>query len=447
MQDIRQWQMLFAILVAATIHTVAITVYMALTNPLEIEKILPPIILLRSPPPPPAPIPPQAQPQAADKPQYAPAFDPDLPSITLYEPAEPEPAPLDLTQLEVPVVEPVPEVEPEPKPQPLDLTQFEVPVTEPVPVPQRKPPPPRVAKTPAPPPPASQRSAPSAAPASAAVHWPERVDLLTTAQQRQLLTEYYVDDKSKWDPAFTSRDDAIRYLDMGFIDPSAPQDYIVLEDNPAYLAPGVDPHEGPLTMQELEETLARLVAAGTKRFIGRDASSVFNLSYAERQAILKAHYADDPRWAIGVIDTRAPDNSGVYGLASSETDVSETSPLTVQELNETLARLVKWGTMPIIGRKVASVADLADGERQAILENYYGKDPRWQVGVIDTAAPPDYLEAMDPQNEAGAGSEFFETASPRTIRERDAALREMLEKKLKEQKARDAGQSAPAPAR
>jgi hypothetical protein len=449
MDDIRQWHVMFAILVAATIHTVAVTLYLAFVRPAASPILPPPLIFLRSPPPPAVTLPPEiATPPDADIPPIAaPAYDPDLPSVTLRraeEPPPPEPVvekkppePLDLTQFEV---------LPPRKPEPLDLTQFEVlPPDKPVPVPKAKLAPPQIAAAPVPQPaPLARRealaaktpnlSAAKGAPLPSGIRWPEKVEDLTPAQKHQLLTEYYVDDKSNWEPWHRNRDDAWRRLDLGFVDPTAPPDFVDLEERLDLRPPNWDPHEGPRTGQELEETLRKLVAAGTRRMLGVDVASVNALTYAQRQKLLRTHYKDDPRWAIGIVDPTAPpdfiDLEERQDLRPLNWDPHE-GPLTVQDLNAALEKLVQLGTQQFIGRTVRSAKELSYGERQIILEKYYGKDPRWQIGIIDPTVPPDLLDLGERQDVSGGG--YIEEESPLTVQEVEETLKKMLTRKLEEQ--------------
>ncbi len=51
---------------------------------------------------------------------------------------------------------------------------------------------------------------------------------------------------------------------------------------------------------------------------------------------------------------------------------------------------------PMIGRDVASVKDLRYSERQKLLKKHYAKDPRWAIGVVDPKAGPDQVDLADP---------------------------------------------------
>jgi len=453
MDDIRQWHMMFAILVAATIHTLAVTLYLAFVRPPAKPLLPPPVIFLRSPPPPAVTLPPEitTPPDADIPPVAAPAYDPDLPAVTLRraeEPPPPEPLvekkplePLDLTQFEV-----------LPPPEPLDLPQLEVlPPDEPVPVPQAKPAPPPVAAAPVPrPAPLARREALNAPPTGATsaqsspsagtVRWPEKVEDLSPVQKQQLLNEYYIDDKSNWKDWYETRDDAVRGLNMGFVDTTAPPDFVDLEERLDLQPPDWDPHEGPLTVQELEETLKKLVASGLEKVLGRKIDRVSALTYAERQRLLQAYYKDDPRWAIGIVDPNAPpdfiDLEERPDLQPPDWDPHE-GPLTVQYLNATLEKLVKLGAQYMIGRDVRAARDLTYGERQVILEKYFGKDPRWQIGVIDPTAPLDEIELQNERKDLRP-AEWDPHESPRTIQEMEQTLHKMLDRKLEDQKARDA---------
>jgi hypothetical protein len=465
MDDIQQRHVLLAVLAAATVHAVVMTVYLAMLHPVRPPPQRPPLILLQSPPPPPAALPekpqePSAlQPTTPAKPIEAPAYDPALPSVTLRK-AEETPVMEEFETIITPLPEPAPPPKPEPvpAPKPLDLTQFEIPQIEAVPVPRPKPAPPRTrTSATAPVPGAAPRSAANtgeattrAATASASsggtgkstsgVPWPRSVELLSPDQKQQLLTEYYVEDKSHWQDWYETRDDAWRHLDQGFVDPTAPPDEIDLQDpsNAHLRPPNWDPNEGPLTVQELEETLKKLVAAGTKALLGRDVASVKDLRYSERQKLLKKHYAKDPRWAIGVVDPKAgPDQIDLADPAYAADrplnwDPNE-GPLTVQELEATLEKLVQLGTQPFIGRKVHSVRELTYGERQDILHRYYKDDPRWQIGVVDPKVPPDKIDLADPGYAAERPANYDRFEAPLTIQEVDKTLHEMLDKKLRAQ--------------
>lgn len=460
MDDIRQWHLMFAILVAATIHTVAMTLYLSLVRAPAKPVLPPPIVFLQSPPPPAVTLPPEPQtpPDADIPPIEAPAYDPDLPSVTLRRAEEPPPpAPLTIVEPEpIPLPEPIPE--PQLKPEPLDLTQFEdLPPDEPIPVPKAKPAPPQIAAVPVPPAVSRARrnapniaainartGTPSGSPSTttAEFRWPEKVEDLSPTLKQQLLTEYYVDDKSNWEPWYESRDDAWRRLNMGFFDPTAPLDHIDLQDpsNQARRPPNWDPNEGPLTVQDLEETLKTLVAAGTMALLGRDVKAVKDLRYAERQKLLKRHYADDPRWAIGIVDPKAqPDHidmdDNVVGRPLNWNP--HEGPLTVQELEATLEKLVALGTTPFIGRNVRSAKELTYGERQDILERYYGKDPRWKIGIIDPTVPPDHIDIGDPSHQHVRPTGWDREESPYSIQEIEETLKKMLDRKLKEQGAPD----------
>lgn len=467
MDDIQQRHVFLAVLAAATVHAVAMTVYLSAQRPATPPPLRPPIMLLRSPPPPAAalpeapPAPRVAQEPAPPEPVRAPAYDPDLPSVTLRKPPE-TPVMEEFETVITPLPEPTPppkaDPEPLPEPKPVDLTQFEVPPAPPVPVPRPKPAPPRTrtAAT-APVPKASPRPARESGPADATassatgsptvsagpagtgagnvgIVWPHSVEQLTEPQKQQLLTEYYVDDKSHWEPWHETREDALRRLQMGFVDPKAEMDEIDYADPAnAYLRPpGWDPHDGPLTVQELEETLKKLVAADTKSVIGRDVKSVSDLRYSERQKLLKKHYAKDPRWKIGVVDPKAPIDEIELADPSRAADRPlnwdpHEGPLTVQDLQATLEKFVQLGTQHIIGRNVRSVRELTYGERQDILRRYYKDDPRWKIGVVDTQAGDDLIDK---------GMDAYLRESPLTIQEVDKTLREMLDRKLRQQDGR-----------
>lgn len=457
MDDIRNRHILLAVLAAATVHAVAMTVYLSRLH-LSVPPLpsRPPVILLQSPPPPAAVLPetpPDAsalQSMANTKPIEAPPYDPDLPSVTFLKPQETpvmEEFETVITPLPEPAPPPKPEPAPQPEPKPVDLTQFEVPQIEPVPVPPPKPARPRTQTAVKPVPRTSPRPAaangpgvntaatapPGTGTGAAGVPWPRRVEQLSATQRKELLTEYYVDDKSHWEPWHETREDAIRRLNMGFVDPTAPLDEIDLADpSNAYLRPpDWDPNEGPLTVQELEETLKKLVAAGTKAVIGRDVGSVDDLRYSERQKLLKKHYAKDPRWRIGVVDPKASLDEIELADPSRQADRPlswdpHEGPLTVQELEATLEKLVALGTMHIIGRNVHTVRELTYGEKQDILRRYYKDDPRWAIGVVDTSAPLDNLNPKEMK---------FLRDTALTIQEVEETLRKMLDKKLREQDA------------
>jgi hypothetical protein len=306
-----------------------------------------------------------------------------------------------------------------------------------VPVPRPKPAPPAVAAAPAAPPkPAAstQTQAPAATLPSGRklARWPRRVEELSPTQQRRLLEEHYIDNKANWQPWYQSRDDAWRRLNMGFANPKAPYDIIdmIEPSRRDLLPPGFDINVGPLTVQEGEAALKEMIAAGTKAIIGRDVKSINNLSFRERDVLLKKHFGDDPRWMIGFVDPKAKKD---YLEQEAESKIAEAigmthAPLTVQEIEETLDRLVALGTGHVIGRNVETADELNDGERDALLRKYYENDPRWARGIIDPTVPLDHL---DPAMIKPAG--WDENEAVLTIQEVEETLRKMLEQKLREQ--------------
>jgi hypothetical protein len=192
----------------------------------------------------------------------------------------------------------------------------------------------------------------------------------------------------------------------------------------------------------LEETLKKMVAAGTKAIIGRDVASVKDLRYSERQKMLRKHYAKDPRWKIGVVDPKAgPDHIDLADPAyQADRPLNwnpHEGPLTVQELEATLEKLVQLGTQPFIGRKVHTVRELTYEERQDILHRYYADDPRWKIGVVDPKAGDDLI-AKDAD-----GLTAYLRETPLTVQEVDETLHKLLDKKLRAQDGR--GLDAPLP--
>jgi hypothetical protein len=439
MDDIRQWHIGVAILVAAAIHALSTGLYLSLLRPAP-TPTLPPPLIVRLPPPAPAP----------------PAIQQELPAVAMPQPAPPPvPVPLPAPMPALPTValpeteEPPPAVEPEPvpTPQPLDLTQFDLPEVATVPVPRPKPAPPAVAAAPvAPPKPAApavppQAQAPAAAPQATSptgqklARWPRRVEELSPTQRRRLLEEYYVENKANWQPWYESRDDAWRRLNMGFANPKAPYDIIdmIEPSRRDLLPPGFDINVGPLTVQEGEEALNEMIAAGTKAIIGRDVKSINNLSFRERHVLLEKRFGDDHRWMVGFVDPKAKkhylEQEGNANSIAASIGMTQ-PPLTVQEIEETLDRLVALGTGHVIGRNVETADELNDGERDALLQKYYENDPRWARGTIDPTVPLDHL---DPATLGPSRKVFTDTVL--TIQEVEETLRNMLEQKLREQDA------------
>jgi hypothetical protein len=441
MDDIRQWHIGVAILVAAAIHALSTGLYLSLLRPAP-TPTLPPPLIVRLPPPASAP----------------PAIRQELPAVAMPQPAPPPvPVPLPAPMPALPTIalpeteEPPPAVEPEPTPQPLDLTQFDLPEVAMVPVPRPKPAPPPVQAVPAPaprpaappvaaPPVAAETSPQTARPVQRTAtgriiaRWPRHVEELSPTQRRRLLEEHYIDNKANWQPWYESRDDAWRRLNMGFADPTAPYDIIDLMDpsNRDKRPPGWDINVGPITMQEAEAALKEMVAAGTKAIIGRDVKSINNLSFRERNVLLKERFGNDHRWMVGFVDPKAKKH---YLEKEAESAIAEAigmtqPPLTVQEIEETLDRLVALGTGHVIGRNAETADELNDGERDALLRKYYENDPRWERGVIDPTVPLDHL---DPALIKPAGWDENEAAL--TIQEVEETLRNMLEQKLREQDA------------
>jgi hypothetical protein len=99
---------------------------------------------------------------------------------------------------------------------------------------------------------------------------------------------------------------------------------------------------------------------------------------------------------------------------------------------------VKLGTAYMIGRDVRSAKALTHEERQIILKKYFGDNLRWQLGVIDPSVPPDYIDVADPSGQHLRPAGWDPHESPLSIQEIEQTLRKMLDRKLEEQKARDA---------
>lgn len=265
--------------------------------------------------------------------------------------------------------------------------------------------------------------------------WPSRIEALSPTQRQRLLHEHYLDNKSNWAGWYKSRDDAWRRLNMGFADPKAKLNQVDLMDpsNKDKRPLGWDINEGPLTVQELEAALKEMVAAGTKALIGRDVKSINNLSHRERHILLERRFGNDPRWLVGIVDPKAkPDHLARedYGVNSAGMQ-NYVAPLTVQEVEETLDRLVALGTGHVIGRNVATADELNDGERDALLKKYYENDPRWELGIIDPTVPVDHLDESLGKNPAKRDP----NEPVLTIQEVEETLRKLLEQKLREQSA------------
>jgi hypothetical protein len=420
MDDIRQWHIGLAILVAAAIHALSTGLYLTLLRPVPVT--LPPLpLIVRLPPPAP------------------PSVRQELPAVAMPQPPAPVPVPLPTPEPALPTVA-LPETE---APQPLDLTQFDLPEVATVPVPRRKPAPPAVAAAPVTPPkptaPAQTQAQPDAPTATLPsgrklAKWPRRVEELSPTQRRRLLEEHYIDKKANWQPWYQSRDDAWRRLNMGFADPTAPYDIIDLMDpsNRDKRPPDWDINVGPITVQEAEAALKEMVAAGTKAIIGRDVQSINNLSFRERNILLKERFGNDHRWMVGFVDPKAKKD---FLEKEAESKMAEMigmthAPLTIQEVEETLDRLVALGTGHVIGRNVETADALNDGERDALLRKYYENDPRWERGIIDPTVPLDHL---DPAT-LGPSEKVF-TDPVLTIQEVEETLGKLLERKLREQDA------------
>lgn len=265
--------------------------------------------------------------------------------------------------------------------------------------------------------------------------WPSRIEELSPTQRQRLLHEHYLDDKANWAGRYASRDDAWRRLNMGFADPKAKLNQVDLMDpsNKDKRPIGWDINQGPLTVQELEAALKEMVAAGTKALIGRDVKSINNLSHRERHILLERRFGNDPRWLVGIVDPKAkPDHLARedYGVNSAGMQ-NYVAPLTVQEVEETLDRLVALGTGHVIGRNVATADELNDGERDALLKKYYENDPRWELGIIDPTVPVDHLDESLGKNPAKRDP----NEPVLTIQEVEETLRKLLEQKLREQSA------------
>ena len=359
--DIRVWHLQFAVLVAATIHVVIVTAYLNLPSFRTAPPPPPPTIVLRDTPPPAKPTPPDVKrrlpavpitrPQARTPPP-TPAK-PVLPQVTLPKSEEP----------------PIP-VEPEPF---LDFAPEPLPIETPAPVPKPKPaaPPKQVAETKP-----LEKAATPPSDSAESKDPPRTIEDLTPSEKQTMLEEYYLDRKENWNPLFENRDHAWAWLDLGVIDPTAPetQPEVYLEGLNQFMdvhgpQPGeVDPtakesnpelyeesdtqfaaHDGPLTVQEIEATLKSAVSWGTQQIIGRNVEDVKDLTAGERQALIDHYYRDDPRLAQGIIDpTSPPDMIALcsdeeYGhLAPTQRDeFCNLSPPTKQEIEETLKKMLR----------------------------------------------------------------------------------------------------------
>ena len=276
-------------------------------------------------------------------------------------------------------------------------------------------------------------AAPTPRVASKTARWPSRIENLTPSQRKQLLNEYYIDNKANWADWYQSKDDAWRRLNMGFVDPKAAPDYIDMQGSYKSSRPaGWTDHMGPFTVQELEKALKEMVAAGTKQFIGRDVASVVNLTYRERQILLKRRFPNDPRWLIGIVNPEAPPDYMDKGRRPVNF-AKPIVPLTVQDLEETLKQAVASGTAGVIGRNVASADELNDSERDAILKEHYKDDPRWEYGIVDPTAPPDHIDLLSGDRDHPPGWNPNEAVL--TVQEIDETLQKMLNQKLAKQNA------------
>jgi hypothetical protein len=436
----RDWHTAAAVLFSAAIHAVVAAFYLSMAPSVPLPEPPAPVLevdLAALDPPPPEPQPQQEPPPPAPPPRaQAPA---PAPPAALPPPPSPVPSPVPPAAAapEIPPPPPAPEPALDLPPVPAQPDSAEV-VLVPAPVPRAKPAAPAAAPAPKPAavtaaPPASESSPakPAAPSGSKTATWPSRVENLTPSQRKQLLTEHYIDNKANWADWYQSKDDAWRRLNMGFVDPKSGPDYIDMEGTYKRSRPaGWTDHMGPFTVQELEKALKEMVAAGTKDIIGRDVASIVNLTYRERQILLKKRFPDDPRWLIGVVNPKAPPDymDRVRSTPSFEEPVV---PLTVQDLEETLRRQVVSGTAGIIGRDVASVDELNDGERDAILEKHYKNDPRWEYGIVDPKAPPDHIDLLSGDAKHPPG--WTPNEAVLTVQEIEETLKMMLDKKLAEQ--------------
>jgi len=385
--DFRTWHLPVAVLLAATIHVFGIALYL---NAMPVRSTPPPsppvVVVLRAPPPEPTPpdvrqrfpAVPLAPPKALPPPPVPIDLVPDLPMVPIPELEEP-PVPKEPK----PVLEPVP-----PKPAPVERAET-------VPVPQRKPRPPKRPAANAPPP----KAAPPAPHASAtpAAATPRRtIEDLTPAERQEMLTEFYVNRKENWLPGFTSPLHARVWLDLGFIDPEAEEDQpelyadglnqfmdvhapapgtvdpdapLTIQEKEAILGNGFFDESGPLTVQEVDADLTKLIALGTERFIGRAVKSIRNLTARERGALIEQLYKDDPRWEHGIVDPNAdPDlvdicfESGLKHLLplGQDLDFCEIAPLTVQEVEATLKKMLREHQQSGVGGGASGAGSVSD---------------------------------------------------------------------------------------
>ncbi len=386
--DIRAWHLQLAVLAAAVVHALGITIYLnAMPIRPEPMPLKPPTVLTLAAPPPVQPTPPAVRQQLPAVPLAPPKATPP-PAVETPTPAPSEPLP-DLPHVAVPKTEeppilekPTPSIEPEtPKPVPVEKRS-------PVPVPQRKPARP-VAK--APPAPAVQPTpAPPPAAVTAAVA-PRTIEDLTPAEKTEILTEFYVNRKENWLPVFETALHARAWLNLGFIDPTAieeqpelyleglnqfmdvhgpfagevdPDAPLTIQEKEDILSNGFFEETGPLTVQEVDADLEKMIALGTERFIGRRVTSLKALTRRERWALIEQLYKDDPRFEVGIIDPHAdPDfadmcfGGGYRHLlpVGHEVEFCEVAPLTVQEVEATLKKMLREQQQSGFGRDPAGV--------------------------------------------------------------------------------------------
>lgn len=365
--DIRFWHVPSAIIAAAAVHVFGITLYLH-AMPTRSTSTPPPSILVLGAPPPPRPTPPEVRQQ--------------LPAVPLTTPkalAPPPPEPIDLVP-DLPMV-PIPKVEEPPvptEPEPEPPKPAPVETAEAVPVPQRKPAPPkRPVATVAPPTPSPAAPAAPASSATTAATGTRTIADLTPAEKEEMLTEFYVNRKENWLPSFTSPLHARAWLDLGFIDPKGIEDRpevyadglnqfmdvhgplpgavdpdapLTIQEKEGILGNGFFDESGPLTVQEVDADLTKLIALGTERFIGRAVKSIRKLTARERGALIEQLYKDDPRWEHGIVDPNAdPDlvdmcfEGGLKHLLPTghELDFCEIAPLTVYEVEATLKKMLR----------------------------------------------------------------------------------------------------------
>lgn len=303
LDDIRPWHLHLALLVAVTIHTMALTLYLNvlpfLSRP---PPSAPPIVVLRTPPPATPTqmqqrLPKVALPRAVPRTpppvvQSTPAPAPVLPTVALPKPEAP-PKPEELPKLEEP-------------PKPLEAVPAPKPVTKAIPVEKK------IAEPPA--------RSPSPASAVKTKGSERTVDDLTPAEKHKMLIEYYVDNKNNWPSSVENRDQALAWFGLGFIDPTW------VENQPELYGEGgqnvVD--HGPLP-GEVDPT------------------------WVENQPELYGQggqHVDDHGPLPGEVDPTSPPD--IIDLCGDRSDLAPTnagefcelSPMTVQEARETLKKML-----------------------------------------------------------------------------------------------------------